>query len=70
MSGDSEEKIIKFLQSEDPALRKMGLSLTTGVGLPDSCNADIFAISFFDPEPSHRATASGITSESFPEIFG
>ena len=70
MSGDSEEKIIKFLQSEDPALRKMGLSLTTGVGLPDSCNADLFAISFFDPEPSNRTTASVITSESFPEIFG
>ena len=69
MSRDSEEKLSKFLTSEDPALRKMGLSLGSGIDIPKSCNADLFALAFFDPEQSNRKTALGLISNLFPNII-
>ena len=65
----SEEKIAQFLTSDDPALRKMGLSLSSGIDIPKSCNADLFALAFFDPEPSNRKTAFGLISKLFPKII-
>ena len=69
MSDNNEEKVTKFLQSEDSALRKMGLSLVIGAGLHKSCHDDLFGIVFFDPEESNRETGRTVISKYFPDLM-
>jgi hypothetical protein len=69
MTDNNEEKVTKFLQSEDSALRKMGLSLIMGAGLHKSCHDDLFAIAFFDPEESNRETGKTVITKYFPDLM-
>ena len=69
MTNNHEEKVSKFLQSDDPALRKMGLTLILGAGIDKSCYDDLFAVSFFDPEETNRETGRSVISKSFPDLM-
>ena len=54
---NSPENLRKFLESDDPAMRRMGLSMAKGSGVPEELNYYVLAIAKWDPEEENRKTA-------------
>ena len=52
----SPENLRKFLESDDPAMRRMGLSMAKG-GIPEELNYFVLAIAKWDPEEENREVA-------------
>jgi len=53
----SPENLHKFLESDDPAMRRMGLSMAKGSGVPDELNYHILAMTKWDSEKENRKVA-------------
>ena len=53
----SSENLRKFLKSDDPAMRMMGLSMAKGRGVPDELNYHILAMTKWDSEEENRKVA-------------
>ena len=63
MSDDaSPENLRKFLESDDPALRRMGLSMAKGMKVPDSYKL-VMALSLWDSEEGNREAAKELVEE-------
>ena len=58
-----EENLRKFLESDDPAMRRMGLSMAKGSGVPEELYKNIFGLSLWDPEEENREAASELVEE-------
>ena len=64
MSDDaSPENLRKFLESDDPAMRRMGLSMAKGGGVPEELYKNIFGLSLWDPEAENREAAENLVDE-------
>ena len=53
----SPENLRKFLENDDPALRRMGMSLAKGSGVPEEVYKIIFGLSLWDPVTDNRQVA-------------
>jgi HEAT repeat protein len=58
----SPENLRKFLESDDPALRRMGLSMAKGMKVPDSYKL-VMALSLWDSEEGNREAAAELVEE-------
>ena len=64
MTEDTSPKNLrKFLESDDPALRRMGLSMAKGSGVPDNLYKIIFGLSLWDPVTDNRQVAKGLVKK-------
>ena len=64
MSDDaSPENLRKFLESDDPAMRRMGLSLAKGSSVPEELYKNVFGLSLWDPEEGNREAAAELVEE-------
>ena len=57
---NSPENLRKFLESEDPAMRRMGLSMAKGSGVPENLQKNIFGLALWDPEKENLESAREI----------
>ena len=57
------ENLRKFLLSEDPAMRLMGLSMVKGTGIPEEVYKNVFGLSLWDPEEENREAAGELVEE-------
>ena len=58
----SPENLRKFLLSEDPAMRLMGISMAKGVDLPES-NQIVYALLLWDSELKVKSSAREFVEE-------
>jgi HEAT repeat protein len=58
----SPENLRKFLESDDPAMRRMGLSMAKGMKVPDSYKL-VMALSLWDSEEGNREAAKELVEE-------
>ncbi len=58
----SPENLRKFLESDDPAMRRMGLSMAKGMKVPDSYKL-VMALSLWDSEEGNREAAAELVEE-------
>jgi hypothetical protein len=59
----SPENLRKFLESDDPAMRRMGLSMAKGAGVPEELYKNVFGLSLWDPEEGNREVAGELVKE-------
>ena len=59
----SPENLRKFLESDDPAMRRMGLSMAKGSGVPEELYKNVFGLSLWDPEAENRGAARELVEE-------
>ncbi len=59
----SPENLRKFLESDDPAMRRMGLSMAKGSGVPEPLYKNVFGLSLWDPEAENREAAAELVEE-------
>ena len=57
---DENVKLNKFLNSDDPSLRMMGLSMMQGLSLGDKFLGFVIGLNMFDPDKNVRAKAKSI----------
>ena len=62
VNGDSPE-LHKFIESDDPAMRRMGMSMAKGSGVPAILYRKIFSISLWDIEEENREFAGELIKE-------
>ena len=63
MTEDSSpENLRKFLESDDPAMRRMGLSLEAS-DIPEEFYKNVFGLSLWDPEEENREAAGKLVEE-------
>jgi HEAT repeat protein len=53
----------KFLESDDPAMRRMGLSMAKGSGVPEPLYKNVFGLSLWDPEAENREAAAELVED-------
>tara|TARA_Y100000588_G_scaffold388035_1_gene487272 strand:- start:21 stop:1004 length:984 start_codon:yes stop_codon:yes gene_type:complete len=53
----SPENLRKFLESDDSAMRRMGLSMAKGSGIPEELNYHVLAMTKWDSEEENRKVA-------------
>ena len=63
----SPENLRKFLESDDPALIRMGLSMTKGAGVPDEMLGEILWMYIFHDDKTIRAAAKSTFIKLAPE---
>ena len=72
----SPENLRKFLESDDPAMRRMGLSMAKGSGVPEELHLTLLGILLWDSEEGNRGVAKdlvdgiGIQIPSYPVVIG
>ena len=70
----SPENLRKFLESDDPALVRMGLSMAKGSGVPEELHLTLLGILLWDSEEGNREAAKdlidGIGIKNIPEFRG
>ena len=59
----SPENLRKFLENDDPSMRRMGISLAKGSGVPEELYKNIFGLSLWDPEEGNREAAAELVEE-------
>ena len=59
----SPENLRKFLESDDPAMRRMGLSMAKGSGVPEELCKNVFGMSLWDPKEENREAARALVKE-------
>ena len=59
----SPENLRKFLKSDDSAMRRMGLSMAKGTGVPEELYKTVFGLSLWDPEEENREAAEKMVEE-------
>ena len=59
----SPENLRKFLESDDPAMRRMGLSLAKGSGVLEELYKNVFGLSLWDLVEGNREAASELVEE-------
>ena len=59
----SPENLRKFLESDDPAMRRMGLSLAKGSGVLEELYKYVFGLSLWDPVEGNREAASELVED-------
>ena len=63
MSEDtSPENLRKFLESDDPALVQMGLSMAKGAGVPEDLYETIIKLSILAPEEEIQKAAQSLVN--------
>jgi HEAT repeat protein len=74
MTDDSPENLRKFLESDDPAMVRMGLSMAKGSGVPEELHLTLLGILLWDSEEGNREAAKdlvdGIGIKNIPESRG
>jgi HEAT repeat protein len=70
----SPENLRKFLESDDPAMRIMGLSMAKGSGVPEELHLTLLGILLWDSEEGIREAAKNLVDEigikNIPEFRG
>ena len=59
----SPENLRKFLKSDDPAMRRMGLSMAKGIGVSEELYKNVFGLSLWDLEEGNREAAGEMVEE-------
>ena len=68
MNEDStSENLLKFLESDDPAMVMMGLSMAKGIDCPSELINEILWIYRFHKDKDIRVVAKAVFSEQAPE---
>ena len=62
-ASSDNDNLRKFLESDDPAIRRMGLSMAKGSGVPEALYRNVFRLSLWDPEEENREPAEEIVKE-------
>ena len=62
-ASSDNDNLRKFLKSDDPAIRRMGLSMAKGSGVPEALYRNVFRLSLWDPEEGNREPAEEIVKE-------
>jgi HEAT repeat protein len=62
----SPENLRKFLESDDPAMRRMGLSMAKGMGVPEELLPTILGLYMWDDDKSVRAAAKSVFNKYAP----
>ena len=62
----SPENLRKFLESDDPALVRMGISLAKGAGVPDELLQTILKFYMWDDDKTIRAAAKSVFNKHAP----
>ena len=57
------ENLRKFLESDDPAMVRMGISMAKGAGVPDELNYHVLAIAKWDPEKENQDAAEEMVAK-------
>ena len=57
------ENLRKFLESDDPAMVRMGISMAKGAGVPDDLNYHVLAIAKWDPEKENQDAAEEMVAK-------
>ena len=60
---NSPENLRKFLKSDDPGLRGMGLSMAKGSGVPEDLYKNVLGLSLWDPEEGNRKIAAAVVKK-------
>ena len=60
---NSPENLRKFLESDDPAMVRMGLSMAKGSGVPEELYKIIFGLSLWNPEEEIREASGEMVKE-------
>ena len=63
---DDAENLRKFLESDDPAMRRMGLSMAKGSGVPEELLPTILGLYMWDDDKSVRAAAKSVFTKYAP----
>jgi HEAT repeat protein len=64
MTDDASPKNLrKFLESDDPAMRRMGLSMAKGTGVPEEVYKNVFGLSLWDTEAENRKVAKKLVKK-------
>ena len=63
----SPENLRKFLESDDPALVRMGLSMAKGSGVPDELLPTILGLYMWNNDKNIRAAAKSVFTKWAPE---
>ena len=59
----SPENLRKFLESDDPAMRMMGLSMAKASYIPKELYQNVFGLSLWDPEKENCKVAGKLVEE-------
>ena len=62
-ASSDNDNLRKFLESDDPAIRRMGLSMAKGSGVPEALYRNVFGLFLWDPEEENREPAEEIVKE-------
>ena len=65
---NSPENLRKFLESDDPALVMMGLSMAKNIDTPEKLNNVLLDISMWNKDESIRKKASEFIVKKFPNF--
>ena len=60
----SPENLRKFLESDDPAMRMMGLSMAKASYIPKELYQNVFGLSLWDPEKENCKVAGKLVEEA------
>ena len=63
---NSPENLRKFLESDDPAMVMMGLSMAKGMGVPDELLPTILGFYMWDDNKNIRAAAKSVFNKNAP----
>jgi HEAT repeat protein len=66
MTDDSPENLRKFLESDDPALVRMGISMAKGSGVPEELLPTILGLYMWDDDKSVRGAAKSVFNKYAP----
>ena len=66
MSDDAPENLRKFLESDDPAMVRMGLSMAKGSGVPEELLPTILGLYMWNDDKSVRAAAKSVFNKYAP----
>ena len=65
----SPENLRKFLESDDPAMRMMGLSMAKGSGVSEELLPTILGLYMWDDDKSVRAAAKSVFTKYAPAVI-
>jgi hypothetical protein len=63
----SPENLRKFLESDDPAMVRMGLSMAKGTGVPEKLLPNILRLYMWDDDKTVRAAAKSVFNKHAPK---
>ena len=67
--NNSPENLRKFLESDDPAMVRMGLSMAEGTELPKELHAFVLSLRLWHKNQAVRNAATAILKKQAPEII-